>query len=341
MGIRQLSKLIKEKAPKGISYRKPSFYNSHTIAIDASLAMYQFLIAVRSDGKNLGFGDETTSHLIGMFYRTARMIESGIVPLYVFDGKAPENKTNELQKRNVKREKADEMLKSASGKLEIEKYEKRKVKVNEKHVFECKKLLNLLGVPIVEAPSEAEAYCAYLCKSGFVQAVATEDMDSLTFGSPILLRNMNVSQAKRLDIEEYNLKIILKELDISMELFIDLCILLGCDYCETIKGIGTKRAYELIKKYGKIEQIIENGKVEVGDNFDYLGAREIFAKLSEEGEGTAARIDYDAINMEDVVKYLCDEKGFEKEKVKNTVKRILNTKGKKKQNKLDGFFKRA
>jgi flap endonuclease-1 len=59
------------------------------------MSIYQFLIAVRQrDGEMLqNEQGETTSHLMGFFYRTIRMVENGIKPCYVFDGKPPELKS--------------------------------------------------------------------------------------------------------------------------------------------------------------------------------------------------------------------------------------------------------
>lgn len=102
------------------------------------------------------------------------------------------------------------------------------------HNDECKKLLRLMGVPIHEAPSEAEAECAALCKAGKVFSAATEDMDALTFGSTRLSRHLVTPGAgnKQAMIREYSLERVLEELKFSMEQFIDFCILCGCDYCE-------------------------------------------------------------------------------------------------------------
>lgn len=341
MGIKQLSKLIKEKCPKGVIPRKFNYYSSSKVAIDASLCIYQFLIAVRSDGSNLGFNDETTSHIIGLFYRTIKMVEAGLIPVFVFDGKAPAMKIAELQKRLEKREKATKMAEIAemnNDKEEVAKQEKRKVKVEETHVNDCKKLLKLMGIPFVTAISESEAYCSYLCKNKYVDGVATEDMDALCFGTPILLRNMNASQSKKLDIDEYNLSIILKEMDIDMKQFTDLCILLGCDYCDTIKGIGYKRAYDFIKKHGSIEEILKNEKTEVPENFDYESAREIFHSLGNMGEPGTFKIDYDSVDVEGLVEYLCTEKGFDEKRVKNGVEKIMKTKTRGVQKKISDFF---
>ncbi|ELA42131.1 uncharacterized protein VICG_00772 [Vittaforma corneae ATCC 50505] len=344
MGIKQLSKLIKEKCKKAIVSRKMGYYSSTKIAIDASLCLYQFLIAVRTDGANLGYEDATTSHLVGMFYRTIRIIESGIIPVYVFDGKAPPIKAIELQKRNERRLKAEKMLEQAKleeDKKEMDKHEKRKVKVEESHVDDCKRLFRLMGVPFVTAESESEAYCSLLCKRGVVKAVATEDMDALCFGAPILLRNMNASQSKNLDIDEYNLGTILKELELTMGSFIDLCILMGCDYCDTIKGVGHKRAYDLIKKYGCIESIIESETPEVPDNFDYKAARLIFNELSSVGEAENFEIMYDQLDKEGLVQFLVKEKGFDEVRVTNGIEKIIKSSKRGNQTKLDAFFKKT
>uniref|UniRef100_A0A0K0D1B5 Flap endonuclease 1 n=1 Tax=Angiostrongylus cantonensis TaxID=6313 RepID=A0A0K0D1B5_ANGCA len=64
-----------------------------------------------------------------------------------------------------------------------------------------------------------------------------------------------------------------------MEQFVDLCILLGCDYCESIRGIGPKKAFELIKSYGNIESILENldqKKYPPPTDWPYQRARKLF-----------------------------------------------------------------
>ena len=83
-------------------------------------------------------------------------------------------------------------------------------------------------------------------------------MDGLTFGSTFLLRHLTASESRKLPIREYNYNKILEELQLNKEEFIDLCILMGCDYCESIKGIGPKKALDLIGQYRCIEKIAEN-----------------------------------------------------------------------------------
>jgi flap endonuclease-1 len=204
---------------------------------------------------------EVTSHLQGMFYRTIRMLTHGIKPCFVFDGKPPELKGGELAKRKENREKAAEELKKAEdadNKEDIDKYNRRLVRVSKQENEDCKQLLILMGVPIVEAPGEAEAQCASMCKDGLVYAVATEDMDALTFGAPVLVRHMTFSEARKEPIIEFNLATVLDEMGMTQTEFIDLCILCGCDYTNTIRGIGPFRAYELIKKHKSIAEAIKH-----------------------------------------------------------------------------------
>ncbi|GLU00184.1 hypothetical protein SLE2022_175670 [Rubroshorea leprosula] len=122
-------------------------------------------------------------------------------------------------------------------KEDIEKYSKQTVKVTKQHNEDCKRLLRLMGVPVIDAPSEAEAQCAALCKLGKVYAVASGDTDSLTFGAPRFLRHLMDPSSRKVPVMEFEVEKILEELNLTMDQFIDLCILSGCDYCESIRGI--------------------------------------------------------------------------------------------------------
>lgn len=346
MGIHQLSKVLNQHAPKSIKKRIINYYTNQTVAIDASLSIYQFLIAVRSEGTSLVTSEgETTSHLVGLFYRTIRIVSSGIKPLYVFDGLPPVFKLNELAKRLEKRQAAIKEYEEAfekNDKAAMEKYDKRKTKVTKKHVDDCKKLLTLMGIPFLVAPSEAEAYCAYLCKRKLVYGVTTEDMDALTFGAPVLLRNLNASEAKKLPINEFNLENILTELNMNMDEFIDMCILLGCDYCEGVKGIGPMKGYNLIKKYKNIDEIMKNEpKIVFPDNWNYEDARKIFHELSEmEEDQKMDKYKFGPVDIEGLNEFLVKENGFSEERVKKGMEKFNIAKGKSKQSRLDQFMKK-
>ena len=244
-----------------------SSLHGRKIAIDASMAIYQFLIAVRSGGPNnvsamlTNADGETTSHIQGLFNRTIRFITEGIRPVYVFDGKPPTFKSGELSKRKEKRDKAEASLKAAQedGNIEEqEKQSKRLVRAGHKENQDCIRLLTLMGVPVVQAPCEAEAQASAMARNGLVYAVGTEDMDALTFKCPVLLRKMTFANASKSDIQTMNYDKALSGLGITHDQFVDLCIMLGCDYCDTIRGVGPKTALKLIKEHKCIEEILKH-----------------------------------------------------------------------------------
>lgn len=183
------------------------------------MSIYSFLIAVRSDGQQLmNDSGETTSHLMGMFYRTLRMVDNGIKPLYVFDGAPPKLKSGELAKRFQRKQEATEGLEEAkeTGTAEdVEKFSRRTVRVTREHNAECQRLLKLMGVPYIVAPTEAEAQCAELAMAGKVYAAASEDMDTLCFNTPILLRHLTFSEQRKEPIQEIRLDKVLEGLNME------------------------------------------------------------------------------------------------------------------------------
>lgn len=345
MGIQGLAKLIADVAPGAIKENDIKSYFGRKVAVDASMCIYQFLIAVRQDGNMLQNEEgETTSHLMGMFYRTIRMVEHGIKPVYVFDGKPPQLKSGELAKRSERRAEAEKLLEAAqeAGEVEnIEKFNKRLVKVTKQHNDECKKLLSLMGIPYVDAPCEAEATCAALVKAGKVYAVATEDMDALTFGTPLLLRHLTASEAKKLPIQEFHLTRALEDIGISQEQFIDLCILLGSDYCETIRGIGPKRAIELVRQHKTIEEIMDNidlKKYPVPENWLHKEARQLFLE-PEVVDVNGVELKWIDPDEEALVAYMCGEKQFSEDRIRNGAKKLTKNRHGSTQGRLDDFFK--
>merc|ERR1719476_587214 len=154
---------------------------------------------------------------------------------------------------------------------------KQTVKVTKEQNEETKTLLRLMGLPVVEAPSEAEATCAALCRDGKVYAAATEDADCLTFGTKILIRNLMAAESQKKQILEVSLERALEQLNVSMDQFIDFCILCGCDYCDTLKGVGPSTAMRMLVQHGTLEKVLEVlGPEKVPPNFRYQTARDFF-----------------------------------------------------------------
>ncbi|WFC94381.1 Elongation of fatty acids protein 2 [Malassezia brasiliensis] len=271
MGIKGLTSLLSDEAPACIKQFDIKTLFGRKVAIDASMSLYQFLIAVRqSDGQQMmSDTGEVTSHLLGFFYRTLRMIDYGIKPVYVFDGKPPDLKKEvvrvtaliQLVKRFGKREEAreqEEEKKDIADNQLLDQLARRQVRPTREHNAEVQRLLTLMGIPWVVAPSEAEAQCAELARAGKVFAAGSEDMDTLTFGTPILLKNLTASEQKKLPVTEINLEKALEGLNMPMEQFVDLCLLLGCDYLDPVRGVGPKKALKLIQEFESLDRVLEH-----------------------------------------------------------------------------------
>ena len=339
------------------------------IAIDASMAIYQFLIAVRSNSGNNNASvmltnekGETTSHVQGLFNRTVRFLSEGIRPVFVFDGKPPSFKNHELTKRRAKAKEASAKLKQAQEEGNVEEEEKqskRLVRAGQKENQDCMNLLGLMGVPVIKAPCEAEAQAAAMAKAGTVYAVATEDMDALTFATPILYRKMTFASGKT-DIQKLHYPSALEGLGLSSDEFIDLCILLGCDYCDSIRGIGPKTALKLIQKHRSIENILptlDSKKYGVPDNWlpppkddetqeqeeeefvpVYVEARKLFKQHEVLHD---VKLEWKTCQAVELKKYLVDEMGFNPERVDSSIEKLEKAYKAlaKPQTRMDSFFK--
>eukprot|EP00930_Biecheleria_cincta_P003976 TRINITY_DN104880_c0_g1_i1.p1 TRINITY_DN104880_c0_g1~~TRINITY_DN104880_c0_g1_i1.p1 ORF type:complete len:395 (-),score=91.37 TRINITY_DN104880_c0_g1_i1:97-1281(-) len=347
MGIKGLMKFLQDAAPKAVKeIDSQSAYTGRVLAIDASMCLYQFLIMIRDNRQgsyqNLtNEAGEVTSHIIGMLSRTIKLMESGIKPVYVFDGKPPELKLAELDARREKRKEATANLEKAkeSGDQEaILKSSKATVRVTKEQNEQTKRLLRLMGLPVVDAPSEAEATCAALCRDGCVYAAATEDADCLTFGTKILIRNLMAAESQKKQIMEVNLGVALEQLNISMDQFIDFCILSGCDYCDTLKGVGPSTAIKLLCQHGSLEKVLEElGPEKVPANFRYQAAREFF-KECESVDTSKCQFEFKDPDIEGLTKFLVEEMTFAKDRVDRYIERLKNSKQKTKQRPLDMFF---
>merc|ERR1719480_536481 len=268
-------------------------------------------------------------------------MEAGIKPVYVFDGKPPDLKLGELEARRQKRDEATAKLQAAveAGDAEqVLKSTKMTVRVTKEQNEETKKLLRLMGVPVVDAPSEAEATCAALCRDGKVFAAATEDADCLTFGTKLLIRNLMAAESQKKQILEVNLERALEQLNVSMDQFIDFCILSGCDYCDTLKGVGPSTAIKLLLQHGSIEKVLENLPAEkIPENFRYQVAREFFQEC-EAVDTSQVDFKFQDPDVDGLTKFLVEECTFAKERVERYIDRLKASKTRSKQRPLDSFF---
>uniref|UniRef100_A0A8C8VFZ9 Flap endonuclease 1 n=1 Tax=Pelusios castaneus TaxID=367368 RepID=A0A8C8VFZ9_9SAUR len=301
MGITGLADMIKEEAAEAVSSFPLEQYRDRVIALDASIAIYQFRMAMP---KIVNRNGENISHLQGLFYRTLHLLENGIRPVFVFDGRPPDLKQPLLARRA-------EAARARRDAAEPHQAENLPRPLRQ----DCETLLAYLGVPYVQAPAEAEATCAALVKSGKVWCTATEDMDALPFGSLRLIRHL--SSKRNCEVEEFSLPDILQKLEMTQEQFVDLCILLGCDYCGKIRRLGPKKALMLLRQHGTIEQILQNidpQKHPLPDNWDLEGVRRLFLQ-PEVADPGQIRLEWRDPDLEGLVRFLAHEKYMNESRV--------------------------
>jgi len=324
-----LKELIPDQARKTIELIE---LKGKVVSIDGYNALYQFLTAIRQpDGTPLRDSKgRITSHLSGLFYRTINLLEHGIKPVYVFDGKPPELKAMEIARRKKIKEEAVKKYEEALAKGDLEaakRYAQMASKLTEDMVDAAKKLLTAMGIPWVQAPAEGEAQAAHMAAKGDVWATGSQDYDSLLFGAPRLVRNLTITGKRKLPRKDVYVEIkpeviildeLLKTLGITREQLIDIAILLGTDYNpEGVKGIGPKTALRYIKTYGSLEKVLKVVKAEFP--VDPLKIKEYFLNPPVTDN---YKIEWKEPNKEEVIKILVYEYDFSETRVKNALNRL-------------------
>lgn len=123
-----------------------------------------------------------------------------------------------------------------------------------------------------------------------------------------------------------------------MEQFIDFCILSGCDYCDTLKGVGPATAIRLLLQHGTLEKVIEElGPDKVPANFRYQTARDFF-KECEAVDTASVEFEFKDPDIEGLTKFLVDQCSFSKERVERYIERLQKSKSRTKQRPLTSFF---
>jgi len=316
------------------------------IAIDGYNTLYQFLSIIRQpDGTPLmDRNGRITSHLSGLFYRTVNIMEMGIKPVYVFDGQPPELKGKTIVERIARREKAEKEWKEALEEGNIEEariWSQQATKLTKDMVDESKKLLDLMGLPWVQAPSEGEAQAAYMAKKGSVYASASQDFDSLLFGTPRLVRNLTITGKRKLPRKNVYKEIkpeiietseVLKELGITREQLVDIGILVGTDFNEGVKNVGPKKALKLIKTYGSLEKIMQELNVQI-ENYNEI--RDIFLNPKVTDDYTLEWKDPDENG---IIDFMCNQHDFSEDRIKGALEKIKEFKKIKSQKSLEQWF---
>ena len=316
-----------------------------TVAIDAFNTLYQFITTIRQrDGTPLTDREgRVTSHLSGLFHRTATLLELRMRPVFVFDGRPPDLKRKTLEARREARDRAKTEWEEA---LEAGDMKRAQVKASQSSrlddamISESRALLDSMGVPWISAPSEGEAQMAYMARAGDVYAGASQDYDALLFGTPTLVRNLTLSRKRRVaggrlvDVspEMVRLEEVLSTLTLTVEQLVDLAILVGTDFNDGVRGIGPKKALKLLREHGSLEEVSSNTDVAVPVGFEEV--RAVFLKPDVTDEYT---LRWRSADGEAVRRLLCDDHGFSVDRVDSVIKRMGPQGESKRQSSLDAW----
>jgi flap endonuclease-1 len=315
------------------------------IAVDASNMLYQFLTSIRQrDGSPLTNSEgKITSHLVGLFSRIPNLMQKKLKLCFVFDGKPPLLKVKEREEREHRKQIAEKKLKEAKEAEDEElmyKYSKQTVRLTEEIINESKTLMKYLGLPIIQAPSEAEAQASYICKQKDVWAVSSSDHDCLLYGAPRVLQNLTLSTRKRMPNGSYvqitpeiiELNDVLNTLKIDHEKLLSLAILVGSDFnVGGVRGIGPKKALEIVKKFNTPVQLFN----QIKPDFDWKEIISLFKNMPIKKD---YKLEWKEPDYEKIKKFLVDSYDFSEERVEITLSKLTSKKTDKKQTGLKDFI---
>ncbi|MCL2115165.1 MAG: flap endonuclease-1 [Methanobrevibacter sp.] len=290
------------------------------IAIDAANTLYQFLSSVRQkDGTPLTDNQgNVTSHLSGILYRTSTIVEKGVKPIYVFDGKPSEFKEDKVKERRNIREEAEKKWKKALEEGDEEtarKFATRSSRMSPYIIDSSKKLLDLMGIPFVQSFGEGEAQASYMVANGDAWAVASQDYDCLLFGSPKIIRNLTLS-GKLANLEYLELKKVLNELELTRNQLIDVALMVGTDFNQGIKGVGAKTGLKIAKS-SSLEEYLKEKNTDLGLATEDL--RNIF--LNPEINKNYD-IKWNPVDKEEIMKFMCVKHDFSQDRILAAVKKM-------------------
>ncbi len=327
--------------------------NNNVVCVDAFNILYQFLSTIRQpDGTPLMDSKKRiTSHLSGIFYRNINLLSNGVKLVYVFDGKPPELKSKTHKKRGSLREVAKEKYESAKAEEDIEgmkRYGSQLLRLDGEMIEESKELLEAMGIPVIQAPSEGEAEAAYLNRHREdVYAVVSQDYDALLFGAKRLIRNFGISRRKKtysgyieIKPEIIDLDLVLNYLEISLDQLICLGILVGTDYNpKGVPRIGQKKALDIVKRYKTPYEIFKSVEEQImsldeEDRFDWKEIFELFHKPA------VKNFDFEFKDMDEekIKEILVKKHDFSENRVSKQIDKLKEVIKKSKQKGLDRWF---
>jgi len=326
--------------------RRLEDFTGKAVAVDAFNTLYQFLAIIRQpDGTPLKDSrGRVTSHLSGLLYRTANLMQAGISPVFVFDGEPPRLKARTIKARAEVKQRAEREWQEALEEGDLEKARSKAMqtsRLTEEMVAQSKRLIGLMGLPVVQAPGEGEAQASAMAARGDVFAAASQDYDSLLFGAPELIRNLTVTGRRKLprknvyvDIEpeQVELGAVLGALGITREQLVDMGILIGTDFNEGVRGVGPKKALSLVRECRTLEKVMEKLGIQI-ESADEIKELFLSPQMTEDYELQWRNPDTDGIRA-----LLCGEHNFSEDRVAVAVEKMTEASKFRKQRSLDQWF---
>ena len=247
---------------------------SGVVAVDAHNWLYRYLTTTVRFTNSAAYtkDGQEVANLIGVVQGLPKFFENGLTPVFVFDGGVTELKSDEVDERRDQRERYEEQLDDARERgdaVEIATLESRTQRLTPLIVDTTKELLDLLDVPVVEAPAEGEAQASYMARRGDADYVGSEDYDALLLGAPLTLRQLT----SKGDPELMAFQATLERHDLTWEQLVDVGILVGTDFNDGLSGVGPKTAVKLVHEHGDLWSVLD-AREEYIDNADRI--RDLF-----------------------------------------------------------------
>eukprot|EP00906_Rhabdomonas_costata_P002781 RCo004327 len=326
MGIRDLAALIRQKVPKASHAVNLAQYGGKAIALDATSDLHRVILPGAE-----ALASRNRTELQGAFWVTwmkvERLRQRDITPVFVFDGPPPPLKQHKLEQSKAaveelrrRRQKAvDEGQQEAVKKFDLRLAQYR----TRKETDDLKRMLRLIGVPVVEAVSEAEMTCVGLVSSGLCVTAASDDSDILPFGAASVIRRLS---GKTEEMYSWDLATILQGLKLTRKQFVELCVLLGSDYCPRVRDIGPARALQAVTKFVSIEGFLEDlekkGKGSaIPKPYPYKETRELFLNpITTPCKSTA--LEMKPTDAKGLTSFLCGEQWLSLEAAESHIRKL-------------------
>lgn len=316
---------------------RPVGKNTTIVAIDTTILLYKYIHASLKTGKDI--------HIVGFINRVVFYLNSKTLPIFIFDGKPPKEKSEVLNERKEIRQRTEQQIVTLEKKLEEMNEEENKtqienqittlrqnlVYVKKEHFDDVRSILTFLGVLYFDPgefglEGEAEHICATMQKRGIVDHVVSDDTDAFVFGATSVIRTSRKGRVQHIFLDS-----ILQGFKMSMDEFIDFAILSGCDYCGTIPKVGSIGAYNAIIKHKSIEKWIESSPSIINKEsteykdflIKYPRARIIFKNNYNGIEEFCAQntIALDNLKERQLTEFL-DKRSWKKQTISSTIKKI-------------------